>query len=100
MEEIKYKFEVGKCYEVHDGCGCGYDERIWVETWQCIKIKNGKATFNLVKYAISDYGSDVLKEKKFKPMKVLCRINDSKEYDYETAHNNAQRLCIAASEEI
>lgn len=94
------RFEVGKCYEVHDGCGCGYDERIWVETWQCIKINNGKATFNLVKYAISDYGSDVLKEKKFKPQKALCRLDDSEEYGYEHAHNYSQRLCIAACNEV
>ena len=94
------RFELGKCYEVHDGCGCGYDERIWVETWQCVKIKNGKATFNLVKYAISDYGSDVLKEKKFEPTKVLCRISDSDIGDFEDAYNSSRRLLIWASNEI
>ena len=94
------RFEVGKCYEVHDGCGYGYDERIWVERWQCIKINNGKATFNLVGYAISDFGSDVLKEKKFKPMKALCRISESKIGDFESAHNYAQNLLIWAKNEI
>ena len=94
------KFEEGKKYESRDGCGCGYDERIWVETWQCIKINNGKATFNLVKYAISDYGSDVLKEKKFKPEKALCRISESKFGDYEDAYNGSKRLLIWAKNEI
>ena len=90
------RFELGKCYLVKDGCGQGYDEIIWVETWQCIKINNGKATFNLVSYAISDYGSDVLKEKKFEPRKALCKISESDFGDYEDAYNGSQRLLIKA----
>ena len=49
---------------------------------------------------LSDYGSDVLKEKKFKPQKALCRLDDSEEYGYEHAHNYSQRLCIAACNEV
>ena len=94
------RIEVGKCYSVKDGCGQGYDERIWVETWQCVKINNGKGTFNLVKYAISDYGSDVLKEKKFAPRKALCKISEYKEFDCEDAYNGSQRLLIKACNEI
>ena len=94
------RFEVGKCYSVKDGCGCGYDSLIWVETWKCIKINNGKGTFNLVKNAISDYGSDVLKEKKFAPRKALCKISESDFGDCENAYNGSQRLLIKACNEV
>ena len=93
------RFEVGKCYEVKDGCGCGYDERIWLEKWQCIKIGNGKATFKLVDYAISDYGSDILRTKEFAPRKALCKISESDYCDCEDAYNGSQRLLIKACDE-
>ena len=101
------KFEVGKKYESRNGAGTGYDERIWVETWECTKIKNNKVTLNLVGYAISDYGSDKLKKvKNFKPRKVLCTIHNAGEgfirntEDFEIANNYAQKVHIWAINEI
>lgn len=94
------KFEEGKKYESRGGCGCGYDERIWVETWECTKVKNNKVTLNLVGYAISDYGSDKLKKvKNFKPRKVLCNIHNADE-GFEIATNYAQRIYIKATNEL
>ena len=91
------KFEVGYVYSVDGGCGQGADELVWIEEWKCIKINNGKATFKLIDFLISDYGCpDRLETTNFKPRTALCRISKSEIGDYEIAYNGSQRLLIKA----
>ena len=91
------KFEVGKFYEDRAIRTIGYST---IEVWQCTKIKNNKATFNLAKFFIAKAGTEDFKEEKVLPRKYLCRLSPYVIGDCETAYNKSQFFYITANDEV
>lgn len=92
------KFEVGKCYENRAIRSIGNST---IEVWQCTKIKNNKATFNLAKFFIAKAGTEDFKEEKnIMPRKYLCRVSPYVIGDCETAYNKSQFFYITANDEV
>lgn len=92
------KFEVGKFYENRTNGTIRKDS--FVEIWQCIKIKNNKATFKLAKFLRAKAGTEDFKEENFISRKYLCRIVSYVGGTFEFATNKSHDFIITAFDEV
>ena len=88
------RFEVGKYYENNDIFG----DKIF--TWQCTRINNDRATFELVCYRRKiDHGKSYKLLKAFDPCKTHARIIENKYLDIEQAYNHSKVFYLEADRE-
>ena len=92
------KFEVGKSYEIRTNGATG--RYSFIEIWQCIKIKNNKATFKLDRFLRAKAGTEDFKEENFMPRKYLCRIVPYVGGTFEFATNKSHCFITTAFDEV
>ena len=87
-----YKFEVGKLYYMY--IPLDHD----IETWQCTKINNGRATFRLVGYIDNKKSYKITND--LDKRKVNYRIFEDSMYNSECANSKSKPFILFACNEV
>ena len=92
IKAIRKKFEVGKFYYMY--ISLDHD----IETWQCTKINNGRATFRLVGY--TDSGKSYKITNDLDKRKVNFRIFEDSGNDSECISSKSKPFLMFACDEV